>query len=81
MFSISRVQRKIFYLLLGVVWFSTGFYAMFHDSFLNGLKIMAFGSAFMLIVFAIQTYVIKMIQLYDSNLQKQHKNLKKKKMK
>ncbi|MDP9751100.1 MULTISPECIES: hypothetical protein [Thermoanaerobacter] len=81
MFSISRVQRKIFYLLLGVVWFSTGFYAMLHDSVISGLKIMAFGSTFMLIVFAIQTYVIKMIQLYDSNLQKQHKKLKKKKMK
>lgn len=79
MLSISKVQRKIFYLLLGIVWFSTGFYVMFHDSLLNGLKIMAFGSAFMLIVFAIQTYVIKMIQLYDSNLQKQYKKLKNKK--
>jgi hypothetical protein len=73
MFSIPSFQRKIFYFLLGIVWFSTGIYYMINDSFYNGLKIVIFGSIFILAIFAVQVYVIKMIQIYDTNLKKQKK--------
>lgn len=73
MFSIPSFQIKIFYLLLGVVWFSTGIYYMFRENFYNGLKIVIFGAVFMLAIFGVQSYVIKMIQVYDANLKKQKK--------
>ncbi|ADL08706.1 conserved hypothetical protein [Thermosediminibacter oceani DSM 16646] len=73
MFTIPVLQRKIFYVLLSIVWGSFGIYSMIHSSFADGLKILIFGGIFISFVAIIQAYVIKMLQMYDNNLKKQDK--------
>lgn len=80
MFSISVLQRKVFYVLLSIAWGSVSIYSMINDSFIHGLEIMIFGSVFILSVSLIQSYMIRMIKLYDNNLKtstKKSKNTKK----
>nr|PZN04401.1 MAG: hypothetical protein DIU66_04995 [Bacillota bacterium] len=68
MFNISTSQRKIFFILLSIVWGLTGFYYMFKQNFFNGVKILICGGIFIFLIAAIQRYAIRMIQLYDCNL-------------
>jgi len=75
MFSITRLQRKIFYILLILVWSIVGIYSMFTDSFLHGLFIIGFGTAFILSVALIQTYMIRLLNMYDKNLIAQKQKL------
>lgn len=80
MFSISVFQRKVFYVLLSIAWGSVSIYSMFNDSFVHGLEIMIFGTVFILSIALIQSYMIRMIQMYDKNLKtstKKSKNTKK----
>lgn len=81
MFSISLKQRKIFYILLSVVWFATALYSMITDSFLHGFEILAFGAFFIGGVALVQGFMIRMLKMYDKNLKKGMKTRIKKKSK
>lgn len=80
MFSISVFQRKVFYVLLSIIWGSVSIYSMFNDSFIHGLEIMIFGTVFILSVALIQSYMIRMLTMYDKNLKKGTKKSKNIKM-
>ncbi|SNX53017.1 hypothetical protein [Thermoanaerobacterium sp. RBIITD] len=70
MFSISIKQRKIFYLMLSIVWLIAAINSMVKQSFIQGLIVLVFGVLFILSIALVQSFSIRMIKLYDKNLKK-----------
>lgn len=70
MFSISRFQNKVFYILILSVWIISSIYTMLNWGFVDGFIVFAFGSLFLGSIYLLQSLFIKMMKKEDKVLKK-----------
>lgn len=71
---------KIFFFLVALIWIVPAGQLFLKNQISSGVKFLVLGIIYMLVVFGIQTYFIKMIMLYQKNLNKVSKKYKNRKV-
>lgn len=71
---------KFFFCIVALIWIVPAGKLFFKGQISSGFKVLMLGIIYILAVFVVQTYFIKMIMLYQKNLDKATKNYKNKKM-
>ncbi len=70
MFFLSKVQVKIFYIILLAIWGVSGIYTMVNEGVFRGLVVLLFGGGFITFIYYAQKIFIKMIKAENKAYQK-----------
>lgn len=76
MFYISKLQNKVFYILVFAIWLISSVYTMIKQRFIDGFIVLAFGSLFLASVYLLQSFFIKRIQKENKVFEKIRKKQK-----
>jgi hypothetical protein len=74
MLFISKLQLKLFYVLLYGIWIAAGIYTTIHSGFHYGLFVIIFGCALVTVIYFVQKYFIKMIHAENKVLKQKQKH-------
>lgn len=76
MFYISKLQNKVFYILVFSIWLISSVYTMINQGFIDGIIVFAFGSLFLASVYLLQSFFIKKIEKENKLFEKIRKKQK-----